>query len=235
LRCQKQHKSLPNLGKMMGAKWCTNANYLTLAFHPGRKVYPSRGPTITAGIRFFGDNNYKGSRFMIEDGGVPDLLFDSKENLKNPTGEAQRFGDALRELYKGLNQQPFETLMPWFAQGRDEPIGKVSGLNRGSLDCLRVGVALELGSQRSAKGSRQHPGSAPEVGRKDWGQFPHPVAGRRDNAASSRWLSAWFVFGGWGRQPPRRIVRIQEPLCCGWFNHARTGGTQSIKNHRRAE
>jgi cholesterol oxidase len=124
LRCQKQHKSLPNLGKMMGAKWCTNANYLTLAFHPGRKVYPSRGPTITAGIRFFGDNNYKGSRFMIEDGGVPDLLFDSKENLKNPTGEAQRFGDALRELYKGLNQQPFETLMPWFAQGRDEPIGK---------------------------------------------------------------------------------------------------------------
>ena len=124
LRCQKQHKSLPNLGKMMGAKWCTNANYLSPAFHTGRKVYPSRGPTITAGLRFFGDNNYKGSRFMIEDGGVPDLLFEYKENLKNPTGDAQRFGDAIRELYKGLNQQPFENLMPWFAQGRDEPIGK---------------------------------------------------------------------------------------------------------------
>lgn len=124
LRCQTQHKSLPKLGKMMGRKWCTNANYLSPAFHPGRKVYPSRGPTITAGIRFFGDNAYKGSRFMIEDGGVPDLLFQSKENLKNPTGAAAKFGDVLKALYKGLNQEPFETLMPWFAQGRDEPIGK---------------------------------------------------------------------------------------------------------------
>lgn len=124
LRCQKQHQSLPNLGKMLGSKWSTNANYLSPAFHPGRKVYPSRGPTITAGIRFFGDNNYKGSRFMIEDGGVPDLLFQYKENLKNPTGDAQKFADALKTLYQGLLQQPFDTLMPWFAQGRDEPVGK---------------------------------------------------------------------------------------------------------------
>ncbi len=124
LRCQKQHKSLPNLSKILGGHWCTNANYLSPAFHTGRKVYPSRGPTITGGIRFFGDNNFKGSRFMIEDGGVPDLLFQYRENLKNPSGDAQRFADALRALYKGLNQQPFDTLMPWFAQGRDEPVGK---------------------------------------------------------------------------------------------------------------
>ncbi len=124
LRCQKQHKSLPNLGKMLGGKWSTNANYLSPAFHAGRKVYPSRGPTITAGIRFFGDNNYKGSPFMIEDGGVPDLLFQYRENLKNPSGDAQKFADALKALYQGLNQEPFETLMPWFAQGRDEPVGK---------------------------------------------------------------------------------------------------------------
>jgi cholesterol oxidase len=124
LRCQKQHKSLPNMGNMLGGKWCTNANYLSPAFHAGRKVYPSRGPTITAGIRFFGDNHYKGSRFMIEDGGVPDLLFQYRENLKNPSGDARKFADALRAIYKGLNQDPFETLMPWFAQGRDEPVGK---------------------------------------------------------------------------------------------------------------
>jgi len=123
LRCQKQHKSLPNLGKMLGARWCTNANYLSPAFHD-RKVYPSRGPTITAGIRFFGDNNYKGSRFMIEDGGVPDLLVQYQENLKNPSGDAQKFAAALGALYRGLLQQPFDNLMPWFAQGRDQPIGK---------------------------------------------------------------------------------------------------------------
>lgn len=77
LRCQKQHKSLPNLSRMLGSKWCTNANYLTPAFHD-RKVYPSRGPTITAGIRFFGNNHLNGQRFMIEDGGVPELLVQYK-------------------------------------------------------------------------------------------------------------------------------------------------------------
>jgi cholesterol oxidase len=30
----------------------------------------------------------------------------------------------LGTLYSGLNSQPFDNLMPWFAQGRDEPVGK---------------------------------------------------------------------------------------------------------------
>src|SRR6185503_8667279 len=98
-----------------------------------------------------------------------------------------------------------------------------------------MGVAFELGSQRSAKGSRRHPGNPSEVSRKDWRQFPYPVAGRRDNAASTWWLSTWFVSGGWGRQPPRRILRLQESLCRGRLNHARTCGTQSIKNDRSIE
>jgi cholesterol oxidase len=123
LRCQKQHKSLPNLGKLLGSKWCTNANYLTPAFHP-RKVYPSRGPTITAGIRFFGNNHFNGQRFMIEDGGVPDILAQYKENLKSPGGDAQKFAASLGALYQGLLAQPFDGLMPWFSQGRDEPKGK---------------------------------------------------------------------------------------------------------------
>ena len=123
LRCQKQHKSLPNFGKMLGARWCTNAAYVSPAFHD-RKVYPSRGPTITAAIRFFGNNHYKGQRIIIEDGGVPDLLGQYKENLKNPSGDAQKFAFALGALYNGLVQQPLDNLMPWFAQGRDEPIGK---------------------------------------------------------------------------------------------------------------
>lgn len=123
LRCQKQHKSLPNLGKMLGHKWCTNANYLTPAFHD-RKVYPSRGPTITAGIRFFGNNHLNGQRFMIEDGGVPDFLAEYKENLNNPSGDAKKFAAALGTLYQGLTNQPLDNLMPWFAQGRDEPVGK---------------------------------------------------------------------------------------------------------------
>lgn len=123
LRCQKQHKTLPKLGAMLGSKWSTNANYLTPAFHD-RKVYPSRGPTITAGIKFFGNNAFNGQRFMIEDGGVPDLLAIYKENMKAPSGDAKKFGNALTTLYQGLEDQPFDNLMPWFSQGRDEPKGK---------------------------------------------------------------------------------------------------------------
>jgi cholesterol oxidase len=61
---------------------------------------------------------------MIEDGGVPDLLAAYKENLKNPSGDAQKFADALGALYQGFTNQPFDNFMPWFSQGRDEPIGK---------------------------------------------------------------------------------------------------------------
>src|SRR2546429_983498 len=61
---------------------------------------------------------------MIEDGGPPDFLAQYKENLNNPSGDAQKFADALGTLYQGLEAQPFDTLMPWFAQGRDEPVGK---------------------------------------------------------------------------------------------------------------
>ena len=124
LRCQKEHKSLKKFGRTLGSRWCTNANYLTLAFHTGQPVYPGRGPTISGGIRFFGNNAFKGSRFMIEDGGVPDLLAQSKEALKNPTGDALKFSNAIGSLSEGLELHPFDDLMPWFAQGRDEPIGK---------------------------------------------------------------------------------------------------------------
>lgn len=48
---------------------------------------------------------------MIEDGGVPDLLVQYQENLKNPSGDAQKFAAALGQLYRGLLQQPFDNLM----------------------------------------------------------------------------------------------------------------------------
>jgi hypothetical protein len=91
---------------------------------PPRKLYPSRGPTITAGIRFFGNNAFNNQRFMIEDGGVPDLLAQYKANMKNPTGGAKKFTNPLGTLVQGLDDRPFDNLMPWFSQGRDEPAGK---------------------------------------------------------------------------------------------------------------
>jgi cholesterol oxidase len=165
LRCQKQHKTLPNLGKMLGSKWCTNANYLTPAFHD-RKVYPSRGPTITAGIRFFGNNHFNGQRFMIEDGGLPDFLAQYKENFKNPSGDAQEFAAALGTLYQGLLTQPFDNLMPWFSQGRDEPVGQFSVERERFLGFLWFTGAHILKLNWSTSGARKVLDAIQEVHRK---------------------------------------------------------------------
>jgi cholesterol oxidase len=123
LRCREQHKTLRNISGTLGTHWCTNANYLTFAVHRGRQVYPGRGPTISAGIRLFGANSYDGQQIMIEDGGIPNLLMEYQDNVDNPQGDARRFADALRVLRDILRREPFDDLMPWFAQGRDTPSG----------------------------------------------------------------------------------------------------------------
>lgn len=126
LRCRDEHKSLRDLSRKLGRYWCSNANYLTPAIHKRRDVYLSRGPTISGGIRFFRDHNYEGSSFIIEDGGVPDLLEMALESLRNPRGDARRFAPILRELHRHLDNEAFEELMLWFGIGRDEAIGRFS-------------------------------------------------------------------------------------------------------------
>ncbi|MPY91071.1 MAG: NAD(P)-binding protein [Luteitalea sp.] len=123
LRCRDQHRTLRHISSTLGTRWSSNGNYLSPAVHRGRKVYPGRGPTITAGIRFFGANTHNGQHVMIEDGGVPDLLDEYRDELSNPRGDANRFGGLLRALYRVLEREPVEELMPWFAQGRDIPSG----------------------------------------------------------------------------------------------------------------
>lgn len=123
LRCRDQYKTLPEIGAMLGRKWSSNANYATLANHP-QDPYPTRGPHITAALKFLGDRPYKGNHFFIEDGGFPDLLDEFRENLDKPGGEARRFEDALKTLHPELGDQLSKRIMLWFAQGRDEPIGR---------------------------------------------------------------------------------------------------------------
>ncbi len=128
LRCRDKFGTLPRLSPMLGHKWSTNANYLSFAVHPNYDVYPTRGPTITAAIKFLGTDSYKGSHFVIEDGGFPDALADAP--FDRAGGDAARFQVGLQFLAsqknQGTPQEPFKNLMPWFAQGRDEPIGRFS-------------------------------------------------------------------------------------------------------------
>lgn len=123
LRCRDQHGTLRRISAALGTRWCTNANYLTFAVHRGQRVYPGRGPTISAGIRFFGANSYKGERVMMEDGGLPNLLTEYQDRMAKPQGDAKPFADGLQRLGDLLRREPFDEIMPWFAQGRDMPTG----------------------------------------------------------------------------------------------------------------
>ena len=121
LRCRDQYKTLPRLGPMLGRKWSTNANYLTLATHAHRDVYPTRGPTISGAISFL--DGYQGSHFFIEDGGFPDAVDEFRHRFAQLGGKARRFRTDLEALKHEPGDELFRHLMLWFAQGQDEPVG----------------------------------------------------------------------------------------------------------------
>jgi cholesterol oxidase len=123
LRCRDVDKTLPRLSPFLGRHWSSNGDFLTPAFHPGREVGPSAGPTITAAIDFL-DRSEAGQSFWIQDGGFPNLLANWIE-----TGEAAH--PQIRALLKGIRaglreHGALDCVMPWFAQGVDAADGTLS-------------------------------------------------------------------------------------------------------------
>ena len=135
LRCRNQYRTLPRISSMLGHRWSSNANYLTFANHPNHDVYPTRGPSITAAVSFLDRSDHTDSRFFIEDLGLADLLDDFRDNLTKPLAGAQRFERPLRTIHGELGDRLFNNLMLWFAQGRDEPTGRLR-LRRAFLGIL---------------------------------------------------------------------------------------------------
>ncbi len=70
LRCKKLYRTLPNLSPQLGKRFSGNGDFIFAgAYLPDQLVEPGRGPSITAGIGFAGDN---GQHVYIEDLGYPD-------------------------------------------------------------------------------------------------------------------------------------------------------------------
>jgi cholesterol oxidase len=126
LRCRDEFGSLPRLSRELGRHWSSNANFLTPAVHPGRRVSPTHGPTISGAIDF-NERPYEGESIHMEDGGFPDVLGTWLRD-----NQARDFRDALVDLAMSLvrdqlreadadgdRSDPYRYLMPWFAQGRD--------------------------------------------------------------------------------------------------------------------
>ncbi len=125
LRCRRQYKTLPRLSPFLGRNWSSNGDFLTPAFHFGRDVSPTRGPTITAAIDFLGENRLDDQHFFIEDGGFPDILgnyLEAKASAPARGLRAQAFLETIKYVLR--QRDPLKHMMPWFAQGRDAADGR---------------------------------------------------------------------------------------------------------------
>ena len=119
LRCRDQYKTLGRLSPFLGKNWSSNGDFLTPAFHEGREVSPTQGPTITSAIDFL-DGLVGNSKFFIEDGGFPNVF----RNLFLGDGSKKYkliFGELGRRL---KDQDVLRCVMPWFAQGIDAGDGQ---------------------------------------------------------------------------------------------------------------
>ncbi len=115
MRAQREFHTLPSLSPMLGRNWSSNGDFLTPALHPRRNVSPTRGPTIGAAISYL-DGSFKGQRFWVQDGGIPDAVSEDF-NAKFLISSIWQF------LTGG---DPLKHIMPWFAQGADAANGNFS-------------------------------------------------------------------------------------------------------------
>ncbi|MEX2446350.1 MAG: GMC family oxidoreductase, partial [Dehalococcoidia bacterium] len=123
LRARDQYRTMPDLSPALGRGWCSNGDFLTPALHAGRDVSPTQGPTISSAIDFL-DGEVDGNRFLIEDGGFPDVLAGAvQDGLIETKGflHGKALNLAVQRAFQGRDTVP--SLMPWFAQGRDKSDG----------------------------------------------------------------------------------------------------------------
>lgn len=143
LRCRDQYATLPNLSKMLGRGWSSNGDFLTPALYAGRKISPTRGPTITSAIDFL-DGSVGGHRFWVQDGGFPDIVANA---LEDEGGKGLR-GWVFRSLLGAAQRHQLACVMPWFGQACDAADGELR-LSRSFLPPFRQRLELEWKIERS--------------------------------------------------------------------------------------
>jgi cholesterol oxidase len=125
LRCRDVTRTLPNLSDRLGKRWSSNGDFLTPAFHWGRDIEPTKGPTIASAIDFQ-DGSQNGRVFWIEDGGLPNLAASYIADKANDPTVGFKLQATLRAIQVFLREnEPFKHIMPWFAQGVDAGDGEL--------------------------------------------------------------------------------------------------------------
>ncbi|HKM54859.1 MAG TPA: GMC oxidoreductase, partial [Isosphaeraceae bacterium] len=124
LRCRDEYQTLPNVSRLLGQGWSSNANVLTPDQYPtSTKVEQSIGPTISGGLDFM-DGSAGGPRYYIEDDGFPNLMLNAVR-AKLRTGALSLFGFALRAHLARREGElnPLGNVMMWLGEGVDAADG----------------------------------------------------------------------------------------------------------------
>ena len=208
LRSRDEFGTLPDVTEALGGQWSANGDYLTPAWYAKREPPPSPtwGPTITCHIDFLVDQPEGEPRYTIEDGGVPPVLRDwLVQAIEVEEGKVPfPWNLALQHLANMItNDNEFEKLMPWFANGVDAGNG-VLELKDGKLfldwDVTKskptydAEIHKQIELAHATGGAAQVPLS--------WSLFhwlitPHPIGGSRmgETAADGVVDHAGRVFG----------------------------------------
>jgi cholesterol oxidase len=149
LRARDEHRTLPNISRLLGQRWSANANVLTPDLYPQTtKVEQSIGPTISGGLDFM-DGSAGGPRFYVEDDGFPNLLLNAVR-AKLRTGALSLLGIALRAHLARREGElnPLGNVMMWLGEGVDAGDGRLY-LGRSWLPPWKKELKLDWNVARS--------------------------------------------------------------------------------------
>lgn len=126
LRCRDQHKTLRSLSPMLGRRWTSNANFLSLAAYPeADRLRQSTGPTI-AGMIDFADGSFRNQRFVVEDDGFPNLLLGAFKDCLDGRARTALGRRVLKKFEAYLREDtPLRNAMVWLGAGKDAGDGEL--------------------------------------------------------------------------------------------------------------
>jgi len=196
LRSRDLFRTVSGLSPRLGQRWSSNGNYLTPARHPGVRVDPTLGPTITAGISY--QNQPLGEpRFTIEEGGFPPLLRLFLEGgIRGKLVRRVLLRQPLKAMTKLAvkhpgDEDPVLEVMPWFANGVDAGNGRLHLGRRWYAPWKKDRLKLEWDVCRSVPVIQgilaKHHALAAAAGGREWSSrtwpffpslvTPHPLGG----------------------------------------------------------
>ena len=139
LRCRDQYRTLRALSPVLGRRWSSNANFLSVAAYPeSDRLRQSTGPTI-ASMLDFGDGSFRNQRFVVEDDGFPNLLLAAVKATLDGGMRTSAGRYLLKELEEYLRDDtPLRHLMVWLGAGQDAGDGELHLKRRWFMPWKRV-------------------------------------------------------------------------------------------------